>query len=136
MLLKILIGQRVGQSSLLTQCFILNKYIEDVAAEATSFLITPMKKILIILIATLCITSACDSKNDVGYYFSDSERDTLLTNIITYMGEKALYANDSTKYQAQFRSEYVKRLPLYHFVHLIKDTTGTYYFLISRPVAV
>ncbi len=94
-----------------------------------------MKKILIILIAALCLTSACDSKNDDGYYFSDSERDTLLTNIITYMGEKALYANDSTKYQAQFRSEYVKRLPLYHFVHLIKDTTGTYYFLISRPVA-
>ena len=57
------------------------------------------------------------------------------TNIITIISEKALYATDSTKYQAQFRSEYVKRLPLYQFVHLVQDTTGKYTYLISRPVA-
>ena len=86
--------------------------------------------------AGVMLLASCHSKDEVGYYFSDAERDTLLTNIITYMGEKATYSTDSTKFQAQFRPEYVSRLPLYHFVHLTKDEAGTYFYLISRPVAV
>jgi hypothetical protein len=94
-----------------------------------------MKKILIyLLIATLGL-AGCHSKDEAAYYFSDSEQDTLLTNIITYMGEKAVYANDSTKFQPQFRAEYASRLPLYHFVHVTQDAAGTFIYLISRPVA-
>ena len=94
-----------------------------------------MKKILVYLLITFFGLLGCHSKDEVAYYFSDSERDTLLTNIISIISEKALYATDSTKLQAQFRAEYVKRLPMFHFVQMTKDTSGVFTYLISRPVA-
>jgi len=94
-----------------------------------------MKKILVYLLIAFLGLAGCHSKDEAAYYFSDSERDTLLTNIITIISEKALYASDSTKYQAQFRAEYVKRLPMFEFVQLTKDTSGIFTYLISRPVA-
>lgn len=99
------------------------------------FFYTNMKKILVYLLITFFGLAGCHSKDEAAYYFSDSERDTLLTNIITIISEKALYASDSTKYQAQFRAEYVKRLPMFEFVQLTKDTSGIFTYLISRPVA-
>jgi hypothetical protein len=94
-----------------------------------------MKKILLYLLIAFFGLAGCHSKEEAAYYFSDSEQDTLLTNIISIISEKALYATDSTKYQARFRAQYVSRLPLFHFVHLTKDTSGVYTYLISRPVA-
>jgi hypothetical protein len=94
-----------------------------------------MKKLYSLLFVALFFCYSCDSKEDVGYYFSDSERDTLLTNIITYIGENARFSTDSTKFQSKYRAEYVSRLPLFHFVHLAKDTSGAFIYLISRPVA-
>jgi hypothetical protein len=94
-----------------------------------------MKKILLYIILGFWGLAGCHSKDEAAYYFSDSEQDTLLTNIISIISEKARYATDSTKYQARFRAEYVSRLPLFHFVHLSKNTSGIYTYLISRPVA-
>ncbi len=94
-----------------------------------------MIKRFAILIAGLLLISACAKQDEVGYYFSDSERDTLLTNIISIISERPGYATDSTKFQAKFRSEFVKRLPNFHFLHLVKDSLGRYTYLISRPVA-
>ena len=94
-----------------------------------------MKKILFYVILSFFGLAGCHSKDEAAYYFSDSERDTLLTNIISIISEKALYATDSTKYQARFRAEYINRLPFFRFVHLTKDTSGVYTYLISRPVA-
>jgi hypothetical protein len=99
------------------------------------FFYTNMKKILVYLLIAFFGLAGCHSKDEAAYYFSDSERDTLLTNIISIISEKALYATDSTKYQAQFRAEYVKRLPMFQFVQLTKDTSGKFTYLISRPVA-
>lgn len=81
------------------------------------------------------IFSACHSKDEAEYYFSNNERDTLLTNVITYVSENAVYANLETRFDKKFRSEYVSRLPLYHFVKFTKMEDGTCYFLLSRPVA-
>ena len=94
-----------------------------------------MIRILGLLLITFLTVSGCHSKDEAEYYFSDSERDTLLTNIISIISEKALYASDSTKFQTQFRAEYVQRLPLFHFVYLTKDTSGVFTYLVSRPVA-
>jgi hypothetical protein len=94
-----------------------------------------MKNIIFSLVFGVLALASCHSKYESAYYFSDSERDTLLTNIISIISEKALYATDSTKFQARFRAEYVNRLPFFHFIHLTKDTVGVYTFLISRPVA-
>jgi len=94
-----------------------------------------MKKLILVCISTLYLLSACNSKDEVGYYFSDSERDTLLVNIISIISERPAYATDSTKLQAKFRSEFVSRLSRFHFVKLTKDSLGRYTYLISRPVA-
>jgi hypothetical protein len=94
-----------------------------------------MKKILAPIFISLFIFSACHSKDEVEYYFSDSERDTLLTNVITYVSENATYANLDNRFQKKFRAEYVSRLPLFHFVKLTKMENGDCYFLLSRPVA-
>ncbi len=96
---------------------------------------TPMKKILAPIIISLFIFSACHSKDEAEYYFSDAERDTLLTNVITFVSENATYANLDNRFQQKFRAEYVSRLPLYHFVKLTKMENGECYFLLSRPVA-
>lgn len=94
-----------------------------------------MKNIFFSVIFSVFALASCQSKDEAGYYFSDSDRDTLLTNIISIISEKALYASDSTKFQAKFRTEYVSRLPLFQLVKLTKDTSGIYTYLISRPVA-
>lgn len=99
------------------------------------FFYTHMKNIIFSLVFSVFALASCHSKDEVAYYFSDSDRDTLLTNIISIISEKAHYATDSTKYQARFRAEYVSRLPLFQFVKLTKDTSGIYTYLISRPVA-
>ena len=94
-----------------------------------------MKNIIFSLVFSVFALASCHSKDEVAYYFSDSDRDTLLTNIISIISEKAHYATDSTKYHARFRAEYVSRLPLFQIVQLTKDTSGIYTYLISRPVA-
>ena len=53
-----------------------------------------MKKILAPIFISLIIFSACHSKDEAEYYFSDSDRDTLLTNVITLVSENAVYANE------------------------------------------
>lgn len=99
------------------------------------FFYTNMKKILFYVILSFFGLVGCHSKDEVAYYFSGAERDTLLTNIITIISEKALYATDSTKFQARFRTQYVNRLPFFKFIHLTKDPSGVYTYLIDRPVA-
>jgi len=94
-----------------------------------------MKIFLVPILLGLLFTQSCKSKVDVSFYFTSTERDSLLTNIITYVSEPALYSYQENKFKAQFRTEYVKRLPMYHFIHLTKDANEVYYFLISRPVA-
>jgi hypothetical protein len=94
-----------------------------------------MKKILAPILISLFVLSACHSKDEAEYYFSNAERDTLLVNVITYVSENAVYANLDTRFEKKFRAEYVSRLPLYHFVKLIKMENGEVYFLLSRPVA-
>jgi hypothetical protein len=96
---------------------------------------TPMKKILAPIFISLFVFSACHSKDEAEYYYSNDERDTLLTNVITYVSENAVYADLNTRFEKKFRAEYVSRLPLYHFVKFTKMENGECYFLLSRPVA-
>lgn len=94
-----------------------------------------MKKIIAPIFFSLFVFSACHSQDEAEYYFSNAERDTLLTNVITYVSENAVYADLDTRFEKKFRAEYVSRLPLYHFVKLTKMEDGECYFLLSRPVA-
>ena len=88
---------------------------------------------------TLCLVWAFTScQTDDLYstqkYFSESERDTLLTNIITYMGPYAYGATNETRFEARFRKHYVAQLKKYKFESYFIDKDSIHYFLVIRPV--
>lgn len=69
-----------------------------------------------------------------SHYYSESERDTLLTNIITYIYQKAPGASDSTKWQPQYRSFYKNSLPSFYIQNYFISENGWHYYFLIRPV--
>ena len=91
-------------------------------------------KRLIILVFALSLFSCAKDKYKAESYFSESQKDTLLTNIITYVFEPATYATKLTKFQPQFRSFYVKNLPNFSLENYYQAPDGWNYFFLIRPV--
>ncbi len=75
-----------------------------------------------------------NNPNDVGSYFNDSEKDTLLANIITYTSQYAKGATNGTRFEPRFRKEYVSRLAQYKIGNYYIAPDSTHYFFIIRPV--
>lgn len=92
------------------------------------------KSFFSLFIVILGFWSCQNNPYDVSSYYSDTERDTLLTNIITYTSQYARGASNSTRFQPQFRKEYVGRLPQYRFENYYVAPDSTHYFFINRPV--
>ncbi|MHA8067194.1 hypothetical protein V7S76_11025 [Aquirufa sp. ROCK2-A2] len=89
---------------------------------------------IFICLLSLVVFAACEPKDSPKHYLSDSERDSLLVNIITLVAENATYANDSTRFNPEFRSYYVNQIPKYSLEKLEKTGEGQYVFLLNRPV--
>lgn len=77
---------------------------------------------------------SCHSKDEAAYYFSKSDQDSLLVNIITLVAENAPGANDSTRFQPQFRKYYADKIANFSLDKLEKTENGYYYFMLNRPV--
>ncbi|MFD1818228.1 hypothetical protein SAMN04515674_10975 [Pseudarcicella hirudinis] len=95
-----------------------------------------MKK-LIAALFLISILASCQSKTNqyqTGTYLSDADRDSLLTNIITFIYLKAPYANNKNRFEPQFRSFYVKNLPSFYLENYYPAPDGTNYFFVIRPV--
>jgi len=88
----------------------------------------------VLFIASFVFLSCQKNPKDVRSYFSDKERDTLLTNVITYTSQYARGATNATRFEPQFRKEYVSRLAQYRFENYFVTPDSTHYFFISRPV--
>ncbi len=85
------------------------------------------------ILLILCI--ACQPKNNqISQYFDNSDRDTLLTNIITYIYNKAPYATNKTRFEPPYRKFYVENLPKFSFQNYYIDKDSTHYFFLIRPV--
>ena len=93
-----------------------------------------MKSIALLLFIPLLIFSCQSNNNKVSKYFSKNEQDTLLTNIITYVYIKPSYANNATRFQAQFRKYYVENLPKFSLENYFIASDSTHYFFLIRPV--
>ncbi len=78
---------------------------------------------------------SCVKKDSADYYFNQKQQDTLLVNIIKYVGENAAYASDSTRFMPEFTLYYQSLLPKYKLVNMFKTPSGMYYFFLSRPVS-
>lgn len=86
-----------------------------------------------LLILTIFLISCQSEPNNIDNYYTESERDSLLTNIITYVYLKAPGAGDSTKWAPQFRTYYKNSLPSFRIEKYTIENGWHYYFLI-RPV--
>jgi hypothetical protein len=94
-----------------------------------------MKNILLCL-GFVGIFMSCGSNNSTtpSYYFTQNEQDSLLANIITYIYVKAPEAHNDTRFQARFRSFYVKNLAKFQLENYYQSTDSTAYYFVIRPV--
>lgn len=93
-----------------------------------------MKTKILLLLISVVMFACQNNTNKVSKYYSDTERDTLLTNIITYIYTKPTYATNATRFQAQFRKYYVQSLPKFSLENYYIAPDSTHYFFLIRPV--
>lgn len=90
--------------------------------------------LVIALTTTVTLNSCRADQSQVLTYFSEEDRDTLLVNIITYMGRPAPGATGTTRFEPKFRAHYVKQLAKYRFDKYRVTADSTHYYFIIRPV--
>lgn len=93
-----------------------------------------MKTKILLLLISVVMFACQNNTNKVSKYYNDTERDTLLTNIITYIYTKPTYASNATRFQAQFRKYYVQSLPKFSLENYFIAPDSTHYFFLIRPV--
>lgn len=94
-----------------------------------------MKNLILGVLFSILIFSCNTKKQQVNDYFTDNQRDSLLTNIITYLYIPAPKATNETKFEPQFRGFYTKNISKFNFQNYYPAEDGWNYFLIIRPVA-
>ncbi len=84
----------------------------------------------------ICVSmlSCQTDKYDVNNYFDKAQQDTLLTNIVTYIYNKAPQSDNKTRFQPQYRSFYVAALPKFSIENYYIAPDSTHYFFVIRPV--
>jgi hypothetical protein len=92
-----------------------------------------MKKFFFLLVPII-ILYCTSSKSEFEKLYTQKERDSLLTNIITYIYINAPSSSDSTKWLPEFRSFYEKNLNRFNIEDYRVSNDGWHYFFMSRPV--
>jgi len=99
-----------------------------------------MKKILLSLpvsLLILAIISSCTSdncsKNTFEKHFTGSQRDTLMTDMVTLIGRKPKTADWETRHEPQHRAFYIEQTRQFHMTYFDKNADETYYFYMIRP---
>lgn len=89
----------------------------------------------IILLFLSILSIGCRSdKYSIDNYFTKSEQDSLLTNIITYIGAKPSGATTNNRFDKRFRTFYKQALSFYRFEKYFISSDSTHYYFIIRPV--
>ena len=94
-----------------------------------------MKNVIFTLLILNSLFSCNTKKQKISDYFTDNQRDSLLTNLITYIYIPAPKATNQTKFQPPFREFYKKNISKFTLQNYYKAEDGWHYFLIIRPVA-
>jgi hypothetical protein len=93
-----------------------------------------MKTVVKILFSFLLFLSvSCKEKYEVENYFSAAERDSLLTDIITYIYIKPQSADWKTRFEPKFRPYFINQLEKFQFEKYFISEKGVHYFFIIRP---
>ena len=113
----------------------MNKQTETYFLMLNPFKNTNMKNLILGVLFPILIFSCNTKKYQVNDYFTDNQRDSLLTNIITYLYIPAPQANNQTKFQPQFRDFYSQNLSSFNLQNYYQAEDEWNYFFIIRPVA-
>lgn len=76
---------------------------------------------------------SCQDKYDIEKYYSKSERDSLITDIVTYIHNRPQYSNSQTRFETRFRRYYVSQIKDMRVEKFFVANDGTHYFYIIRP---
>lgn len=87
----------------------------------------------VVFVLGVLLFSACSDKYDVNDYHSEKERDSLLTDIITYVYVRPQYADWQTRFEPRFRKYYVSQLGKFRFEKYFIDDHGNHYYYLIRP---
>ena len=70
---------------------------------------------------------------DINLHIDGDLQDTLLVNVVTYMGPKHRYADNLTRHQSHFRKYYIEMARDYTFHKYFIDQNDIHYFYVIRP---
>ncbi|HMV07944.1 MAG TPA: hypothetical protein PK325_12445 [Cyclobacteriaceae bacterium] len=88
---------------------------------------------LLVMCVLACTLVSCKDNFDIEEYYSTPERDSLVTDIITYIHNRPQYSNSQTRFESRFRSYYAGQLKEMRVEKFFVATDGTHYFYIIRP---
>jgi hypothetical protein len=74
-----------------------------------------------------------ENKYDIVRYIDKNLQDTLLANIVTYMGVKPRNADFETRHEEQYRKFYVEQSKGYSFYKYYVDQDDRHFFYVIRP---
>ena len=90
----------------------------------------------VLFILVILISFSCKQKDaySIDAYFSKSDQDTLMTNIITNIYKVPRGVNPKEKHNLEYRSLYVSQLEKFQFVNYHVDPVDSlHYFFLIRP---
>jgi len=99
-----------------------------------------MRKILLFIVAVFLMAIfvlSCDYSGCKKYrydsYFEKSTRDTLLTDMVTFIGPKPRTANYLSRLETQHRGFYIQQTQGFSIEFFYKSAADTFYFYMIRP---
>ena len=93
-----------------------------------------MKNITLGLLIAISTVSCQSKSSKVNIYLSESQHDSLLTNIVTFIYSLAPNATAETRFQPLFRGFYTKNTTKFTLENLQQTSDGWNYFFLIRPV--
>jgi len=69
----------------------------------------------------------------VEKYFPGDLKDTLLTNMVTFIYKRPTAATNKSRTNAEFRGYYVKNAPLFKYLYHHMDEDSVHYYYLIRP---
>lgn len=88
---------------------------------------------LILTTVVIAAFTSCAGKYDVNRYYSVSERDSLLADLVTYIYVKPKYATWQSRFNPEYRTYYVSQLGKFRFERYYIDDRGIHYYYLIRP---
>jgi hypothetical protein len=89
----------------------------------------------IAVVATILVLNPSGAKinYDINRFVDKQLQDTLLANVVTYMGVKPRYTDFESRHEEQYRKFYVEQSKGYSFYKYFVDQDDRHYFYVIRP---